>query len=152
MELNKLKKIVGKKSKIIGRGYGSGKGGHTVGRGQKGARSRSGFKEFKRWLNNSNIESLPKLRGVGRRSASRGYTKSKVERIVMNVDDLNKFQNDEVITKEVIKKTIGKGESLRKLSIKILGEGELKKKLILKGLKVSESAKEKIVKAGGKVI
>ena len=33
-----------KKGKRIGRGYGSGKGGHTVGRGTKGQKSRSGGK------------------------------------------------------------------------------------------------------------
>jgi len=46
MNLNKLKRQQGIKrpSKRIGRGCGSGKGMHTVGRGQKGQLSRSGGK------------------------------------------------------------------------------------------------------------
>ncbi len=41
MELSKLSKVVRKAKKRIGRGYGSGKGGHTVGRGAKGQKARS---------------------------------------------------------------------------------------------------------------
>jgi len=41
MELSKLSKIARKSKKRVGRGYGSGKGGHTVGRGAKGQRARN---------------------------------------------------------------------------------------------------------------
>jgi len=44
MELNKLPKIIGKRKKRVGRGYGSGKGGHTTGRGAKGQKARSKIK------------------------------------------------------------------------------------------------------------
>lgn len=40
MELSKLPKIVTKKLKRVGRGFGSGKGGHTSGRGAKGNKAR----------------------------------------------------------------------------------------------------------------
>lgn len=42
MELNRLPELKGKRkpAKRIGRGCGSGKGGHTVGRGQKGQKAR----------------------------------------------------------------------------------------------------------------
>ena len=41
MELHNLKKTKnGKKAKRVGRGIGSGKGGHTVGKGQKGQKIR----------------------------------------------------------------------------------------------------------------
>jgi len=40
MELNKLPKITATAKKRVGRGYGSGKGGHTSGRGQKEQKSR----------------------------------------------------------------------------------------------------------------
>jgi len=44
MELHNIKKIKGnrKPKKIVGRGRGSGKGAHTVGKGQKGQKSRAG--------------------------------------------------------------------------------------------------------------
>lgn len=35
-----LPKIVGKRAKRVGRGMGSGKGSHTVGRGQKGQKNK----------------------------------------------------------------------------------------------------------------
>ncbi len=44
MFTNNLVKIVDKRKKRVGRGPGSGKGMHTVGRGQKGQASRSGYK------------------------------------------------------------------------------------------------------------
>src|SRR3990170_5804339 len=40
MELHKLSRIVAGKKKRVGRGYGSGKGGHTTGRGAKGQKIR----------------------------------------------------------------------------------------------------------------
>jgi len=40
MNLNNLKKTTKSSKKRVGRGYGSGKGGHTSGRGSKGAKSR----------------------------------------------------------------------------------------------------------------
>jgi large subunit ribosomal protein L15 len=45
MFTNNLIKIVDKRKKRVGRGPGSGKGMHTVGRGQKGQASRSGYKK-----------------------------------------------------------------------------------------------------------
>ncbi|GIW57609.1 MAG: 50S ribosomal protein L15 [Candidatus Dojkabacteria bacterium] len=45
MFTNNLRKIVDKRKKRLGRGPGSGKGMHTVGRGQKGQASRSGYKK-----------------------------------------------------------------------------------------------------------
>ena len=41
MTLNTLTKIKDKPKKRVGRGYGSGKGGHTSGRGAKGQKARS---------------------------------------------------------------------------------------------------------------
>lgn len=41
MELNKLSKLKRKTMKRVGRGYGSGKGGHTTGKGAKGQKIRN---------------------------------------------------------------------------------------------------------------
>ncbi|OGC53984.1 hypothetical protein A2797_00435 [candidate division WWE3 bacterium RIFCSPHIGHO2_01_FULL_48_15] len=44
MELSKLGKITARGHKRVGRGYGSGKGGHTTGRGAKGQKIRGRIK------------------------------------------------------------------------------------------------------------
>ena len=151
MKLNKSTKIFNKKKKKVGRGYGSGKGGHTVGKGMKGQASRSGFKKVKGWIRESKIRSLPKLRGIGKRSAKRGYVNSKVNYVALNVSDLNVFSDGEVINRKILRETgVIKGKG-KKITIKILGQGEVKKKLVIEGLQISEVAKKKIVAAGGKV-
>lgn len=66
--LHNLPKIKTKEAKRVGRGIGSGKGGHTVGRGQKGQRTRGKinllFEGTK--VKKSLIQRLPMLRGKGR--------------------------------------------------------------------------------------
>ena len=53
------------KGKRLGRGYGSGVGGHTVGRGTKGQKSRTGHKslEFFEGGNVAFFRRMPKYRG-----------------------------------------------------------------------------------------
>ena len=68
MDLKKLPKTTTKKKKRLGRGYGSGKGGHTVGRGAKGLKARSKlpltFEGTK--IKKSLLQRLPLRRGKGR--------------------------------------------------------------------------------------
>lgn len=153
MDLTNLSKQVAKGKKRVGRGYGSGKGGHTVGRGMKGQRSRSGFKKLRAWIRQSTILSLPKQRGIGKRSALRGYFKSKKNTAVVNVRDLNELPDNATVDRKKLEEqgiiTTMKGTPTY---IKILGSGELKKKLTVKNVPVSETAKQKIEKAGGKVL
>lgn len=61
---NSLVKIV-KKSKRIGRGYGSGVGGHTSTRGSKGQKSRAGYHVRKGFEGGQSplIKKLPRLKG-----------------------------------------------------------------------------------------
>lgn len=74
MRLHELPRIVERSKKRLGRGYGSGKGGHTVGRGQKGQKARgkihplfTGTKTKK-----SLLQRLPLLRGKGRLKPKKG--------------------------------------------------------------------------------
>lgn len=64
----RLPKVVTKRKKILGRGIGSGKGGHTSSRGQKGQKSRGGvhilFEGMK--TKKSLIKRLPLMRGKGK--------------------------------------------------------------------------------------
>jgi len=63
-----LPKVVTKRAKRLGRGYGSGKGGHTVGRGEKGQKTRNKigvlFEGMK--VKKSLLKRLPFRRGKGK--------------------------------------------------------------------------------------
>src|SRR3989344_3239322 len=71
MNLSNLPKIVKKSAKRVGRGYGSGKGGHTTGRGTKGQKARGKvaltFEGTK--IKKSLLKRLPFFRGKGRLKA-----------------------------------------------------------------------------------
>lgn len=71
MELNKLSKVVRGAKKRVGRGYGSGKGGHTTGRGSKGQKARGKVR--------STFEGgqLPLVRRLPRRGGFRPYRAKK---------------------------------------------------------------------------
>lgn len=135
-----------REKKRIGRGRGSGKGGHSVGRGTKGQKARgkvgllfAGTKGKKSWL-----KRLPLWRG-------RGRFKSQGEKLAINLDFLNKHCSDgEKVTKEwLIEKKMGKQK--KGLTVKVLSGGKIEKKLII-SLPCSRKAKEKIIAAGGEVI
>lgn len=143
---NKLLKTTKKAGKRVGRGYGSGKGGHTVGRGQKGQKSRSGigviFEGVK--MKKSQIKRLPLRRGKGK-------FKSKDKPIVVNVNLLNLLPASSTVDIDLlVKNGIVDSKQAKQFGVKILGDGEIKKKLTIT-LPISKSAKKKIEKAGGKV-
>lgn len=130
--------------KRVGRGYGSGKGGHYSGRGGKGQKSRAGHKStlFFEGGNVPLFRRLPKYRGQ--------KNTMKIEAAPVNVGQLEKeFAAGDVVSLEVLraKKLVRKNVK----AAKILGFGELTKKLSIEGLPVSESAKAKIVAAKGTV-
>lgn len=63
MELHSLSKIVKKAKKRVGRGYGSGKGGHTTGRGTKGQKARGKVKATFEGGQLSLAKRLPRKKG-----------------------------------------------------------------------------------------
>jgi large subunit ribosomal protein L15 len=140
--LNSLVKIVKKKKKRIGRGIGSGKGGHTVGKGHEGQKARAGFKH-RAWFEGGQT---PLIRALPRK---RGFKKiDKKEVVAINLSQLSLMKGDE-ISEEMIRTRFGiKGSE----DVKVLGKGFLNRAIILKGVKVSKGARTKIEKAGGKVI
>lgn len=133
------------KGKRIGRGYGSGVGGHTVGRGAKGQKSRSGHKSLESFEggNVPFFRRMPKYKGFN--------NKFKVETQVVNTEVLAKnFDNGETVTIDILKeKGIVKKNAQ---NVKILAKGEIEKKLKIEGINMSPSAREKIEKAGGTII
>jgi len=130
------------KSKRLGRGYGSGVGGHTVGRGQKGQKSRSGHKSTVAFEggNVPFFRRMPKYRGFN--------NPNKVRAQVISVRDIQEnFKSKEVVSFDSLREK--KMVRIKPDFIKILGNGELKKAVVIEGIQVSASAREKIEKAGG---
>lgn len=147
MKLNKLPKIKSKTKKRVGRGIGSGKGGHTVGRGAKGQKARGKvpllFEGTK--IKKSLLKRLPLLRGKGK------FKPVSKKPAVVNLKYLNLFSpKDEVTLKTLEGKGIIKIEKGLPGNVKILGEGKLNIPLVVK-LPCSKGAKIKIEEAGGKV-
>lgn len=130
-----------KTRKRVGRGVGSGLG-KTSGKGHKGQNARSGG-GVKPWFEGGQ---LPLYRRLPKRGFSNA--KFKTEYAVINLSDLNKFENDAVITPELLKEM---GLVKKQLDgIKVLGNGKLEKKLTVKAHKFSAVAKEQIEALGGK--
>ena len=127
--------------KRVGRGVGSGLG-KTSGRGQKGQNSRSG----------GGVR--PGFEGgqspLFRRLPKRGFSNArfKTTYAVINLSDLDKFEDGATVTPELLKEMGLIKQSLD--GIKILGNGTLTKKLNVKAHKFSNVAKEQIEKLGGK--
>lgn len=134
----------------VGRGIGSGSGGHTAGRGQKGQKSRSGYKAPRKIFEGGSlpiIKRIPKLKGF-----TRATLKQRNPRRIINVEALSIFAaNEEVSNKTLFEKGLIKEKS-RTLEIKIVGNGKLDKALTIKGIKATKSAKEVIEKSGGKIV
>ena len=143
MQLHDLAPAPGsrKNRKKVGRGPGSGMG-KTSTRGHKGLKARSGGSV------------RPGFEGgqmpIYRRLPKRGFFnifKNKIA--VLNVRDLDRFEDGATIDVEVLKASgLVKG---RFDGVKLLGNGETTKKFSVKNLLVSKTAREKIESAGGSI-
>ncbi|HUW21351.1 MAG TPA: uL15m family ribosomal protein [Candidatus Bathyarchaeia archaeon] len=146
--LNRLPKITAKSKKRLGRGYGSGKGGHTVGRGAKGdkARGKTGLLFQGTKAKKSYVRRLPLRRGKGR------FKPLKPRPLVLNVRVLNLLPEESLVTAEfLVKQGIVHQQEIIGSGVKILGGGEIGIPLTV-ALPCSLSARKKIEKAGGKVV
>ena len=79
----------------------------------------------------------------------RGFTNPfKKEWAILNVEDLNVFENGTVVTPEMLQESgiVGKIAD----GVKVLGNGDLEKNVTVKAHKFSKSAAQKIESAGGK--
>lgn len=143
MKLHELSPNKGsrKSKKRVGRGTGSGLG-TTAGRGMNGQNSRSG----------GGVR--PGFEGgqmpLFRRLPKRGFTNARFKKnwTILNVEELNVFDNGTVITPELLVES----GLVKKLNdgIKILGNGEIEKKLTIKANKFTQTAIQKIEAVGGK--
>lgn len=129
------------KIKIVGRGIGSGTG-KTAGKGHKGQKARTGGK-IRRGFEGGQT---PLYRRIPKRGFNNHFAK---EYAIVNIADLEVFDNDTVVDSKVL---IEKGLVNKELDgIKVLGNGKLTKKLTVVATKFSKSAIEKIQAVGGKI-
>ncbi|HLD11344.1 MAG TPA: uL15m family ribosomal protein [Patescibacteria group bacterium] len=146
MKLHELQKVVGNKSKAQrrGRGYGSGRGGHTVGRGSKGQNARG---KVALWFEGTKIKKsllkrLPMQRGKGKLKPSTGPME-------INLKYLNILPaNSTVDIDLLVKHGIVKEEDAKSLGVKILGGGDLQVPLTIL-VPMTSGAKKKVDKLGG---
>src|SRR5688572_11939223 len=112
-----------------------------VGRGHKGAKSRSGFKS-KRGFEGGQMP-------LHRRIPKRGFHNLfRVEYAVVNLDTLaERFDEGTVVTPDLLREK-GLIHGTRQL-IKVLARGDVSKKLTVHAHKFSGKAAEKIAAAGG---
>jgi large subunit ribosomal protein L15 len=124
--------------KRVGRGPGSGHG-KTAGRGNKGQKSRSGYRHQRGFEGGQ----MP----LHRRVPKRGFTNIfRTEYDVVNLSALDRFDAGESVTPEKLaQRRLAHGRR----PVKILGDGELKKALTVSAHKFSASAKTRIEAAGG---
>lgn len=143
MKLNELKSPAGATHRVkrVGRGIGSGHG-KTSTRGHKGQKARSG----------GGVR--PGFEGgqmpLQRRLPKRGFTNIfKKYYAVVNVGDLERFEEGTVVTPELLIEA-GLVNKIKD-GVKILGNGELTKKLTVQAHKFSQQAEEKITARGGQI-
>ena len=141
--LNQLKPVEGARhsKKRLGRGIGSGLG-KTAGKGSKGQTARSGGGVRPGFEGGQ----LPLFQRLPKRGF---HNHSRVEYSVVNISQLNAFEEGSVVDYDVLLNAGLIKDSFD--GVKVLGKGELTKKLTVKANKFSESAKKAIEAAGGSV-
>ena len=127
-------------SKRVGRGTGSGLG-KTAGKGHKGQKARTGG-SIRRGFEGGQT---PLYRRIPKRGFKNHFA---VEYAIVNLSDLEKFENDTVVNAELL---MSEGIIMKELDgVKVLGNGTLTKKLTVVAKKFSKTAEEKIQAVGGK--
>ena len=143
MKLHELRAPEGatKKPKRKGRGPASGLG-KTAGRGMNGQNSRSGGGVRPGFEGGQ----MPLTRIIPKRGFSNHPFKK--QWAILNVEDLNVFENGTVVTPQMLIETGIVGKVVD--GIKVLGDGNLEKNVTIQAHKFSKSAAQKIESAGGK--
>jgi large subunit ribosomal protein L15 len=125
MKLEKLSKTTQRSHKRLGRGYGSGKGGHTSSRGQKGQKSRGKlplyFEGSK--MRKTYVRRAPMLRGKMK------FKGLKARPFILNLRDLADWKAGEAVTVDNLIKAGYLPKEAKTAGVKLLGNGKLAAKL-----------------------
>ena len=141
MKLNELRPAEGSAQAAWRKGRGAGSGnGKTAGKGHKGQNARSGGGVRPGFEGGQ----LPLYRKLPKRGFTNRFATNYA---IVNVSDLNVFENGAVVDLEALlaKKIVRKSLD----GLKVLGNGELTKNITVKAAVFSATAKEKITAAGG---
>ena len=142
MKLHSLSKTTRRSQKRVGRGYGSGKGGHNSGRGTKGQKARNSVPAH--FIGSSWVwfKRLPFMRGKSKFNSLNDY-------LYITLSDLNKFAADSLVDlKAVTEAGLLQAKPKRFTKVKIVANGELSTKLKV-ALPATKQAVKAITKAGG---
>ena len=145
MHLHELNAGSRKKRKRVGRGPGSGLG-KTCGRGHKGAKSRSGFKN-KRGFEGGQTPLKRRLPKFGFTNPNRQtYQLINLDRLekMEQLTDGTSLEMQQMLEMGLIRNT--------QTPVKLLGRGSLTKKIKITVDKASRGAVESVTQAGGEVI
>lgn len=145
MELHNLKPAKGSikgKTRRVGRGQGSGRGG-TSGKGHKGQQSDSGFNN-RRGHEGGQMPLQRRLPKFGFHNLFRREFHG------INLDTLQRLADEKKITSFELATFVANGLVSKNKLVKILGKGELTAKLDVKAHAFSASAKSAIEGKGGK--
>lgn len=143
-KLTQLPSITQASSPRVGRGYGSGRGGHTVGRGTKGQRSRAGG-QVPLWFEGGQlplIKRLPMWRGKGRlKPTSEIWTVrlGQLANLEAELVTLDSLQLAGLVPK-------------RARRVKLIAGGALNRAIKIRGIMVSQGARASIERVGGSVV
>ncbi len=148
MDLSNLKPAKGstKKRKRLGRGVGSGYGGHSSTRGDKGQKSRTGNHKMPAWFEGGQMPLQRRIPKFGFKNPFRKeYRIVNVSRLAELVE-AGRLDASAAITPSVLVEAGLAGKADR---IKILGGGTLGVALEMTAHAFSQSARQKIEEAGG---
>jgi len=143
MDLSRIPSIKSRKpKKRVGHGIGSGKGGHTSGRGAKGQKVRNRVSAHFEGGQNPFYKRIPKVRGF----------KSESSVLEVSTNQLNRFRDGTNLSKLALIRAFGKKASKYRFVKVIKGSGKLTRKLSFNGINFSKSAQELVLASGGEVL
>lgn len=145
MELNTLPKTTSRSKKRLGRGYGSGKGGHTSSRGQKGQKARN---SVPLWFEGGQLPLIRRTPFIRGKSRLKSLTANP---FIIKTSQLNSLKDKTVVDLELVAKTFGISlAKIKSAGLKLLFDQPVKPALTIK-FPASKTAAAAVKKAGGQV-
>lgn len=141
MNLSQRPPLAGRVSpqKRVGRGYGSGRGGHTSSRGAKGQKARN---KVPRYFEGGQLPLVKRLPQFNKKSRVRTSV------IILPLSSLELLPDGVEITPQVLLDQ-GLLKELPVSGVKIVGRGEISRAFHLKQIKASKNVARQILAAGG---